>query len=180
MLELYLARQRLNQISYADPNQKLEVLEKAQQLYHRATLKGQIGWVWSKLSGRSRALLDLNTVLAQHHVVGRYSGGTRVVRVEDIRGSVDRPNDFDRNFNPRQAYTERRWVNLAVAWLNGVTLPPVKLIQVGDDYFVEDGHHRVSVARALGQDYLEAEVTVWAVRPNRQRNLAPCLCGAMG
>jgi hypothetical protein len=40
-------------------------------------------------------------------------------------------------------------------------LPPVELIQVGDVFFVRDGHHRVSVARAMGQEYAEAEVTIW-------------------
>jgi hypothetical protein len=38
---------------------------------------------------------------------------------------------------------------------------PVQLIQVGAEYYVRDGHHRVSVTRALGQDTIEAEVTVW-------------------
>jgi hypothetical protein len=42
-------------------------------------------------------------------------------------------------------------------------LPPVELIQVGDLYFVRDGHHRISVARAVGQRYIEAEVTAWQV-----------------
>jgi hypothetical protein len=40
-------------------------------------------------------------------------------------------------------------------------LPPVELIQVGDVYFVRDGHHRISVARMMGQDSIDAEVTVW-------------------
>jgi len=39
----------------------------------------------------------------------------------------------------------------------------VELIQVGDVYFVRDGHHRISVARALGQRDVEAEVTLWQV-----------------
>jgi hypothetical protein len=45
----------------------------------------------------------------------------------------------------------------------GAKLPPVALIQVGDVYFVKDGHHRISVARALGQVEIEAVVTVWHV-----------------
>jgi hypothetical protein len=42
-----------------------------------------------------------------------------------------------------------------------VALPPVQLIEVNGCYFVRDGHHRVSVARMLGQLEIEAEVTVW-------------------
>jgi hypothetical protein len=42
-----------------------------------------------------------------------------------------------------------------------VVLPPVDLIQLGDVYLVKDGHHRISVAKALGQEVIDAEVTVW-------------------
>jgi ParB-like chromosome segregation protein Spo0J len=40
---------------------------------------------------------------------------------------------------------------------------PVELIQVGGTDYIVDGHHRVSVARALGYDYINAEITVWQV-----------------
>lgn len=43
----------------------------------------------------------------------------------------------------------------------GVKLPPVALIQVGEVYFVEDGHHRISVAKLWGEHEIEAEVTIW-------------------
>jgi hypothetical protein len=39
----------------------------------------------------------------------------------------------------------------------------VELIQIGEVYFVQDGHHRISVARALGQRTIEAQVVVWQV-----------------
>jgi hypothetical protein len=42
-------------------------------------------------------------------------------------------------------------------------LTPVELIQVGDVYFVRDGHHRISVAQAMGQKAIDAEVTVLEV-----------------
>jgi hypothetical protein len=42
-------------------------------------------------------------------------------------------------------------------------LPPVSLVQVGDEYFVRDGHHRISVAKAFGQETIEARVAVWEV-----------------
>ena len=37
------------------------------------------------------------------------------------------------------------------------------LVQVGDIYFVRDGHHRISVAQALGQTDIDARVTIWQV-----------------
>jgi hypothetical protein len=56
-----------------------------------------------------------------------------------------------------------RWLRVAAARDQGKVLPPVVLVQVGDVYFVRDGHHRISVARALGQLDIEAEATVWHV-----------------
>lgn len=52
---------------------------------------------------------------------------------------------------------------MAVARQQGKALPPVRLVQVGDLYFVRDGHHRISVARALGQQDIKARVTIWQV-----------------
>ena len=54
-------------------------------------------------------------------------------------------------------------MNVATARTMRAILPPVELIQIGDIYFVRDGHHRVSVARAMGQEHIEAEVTLWKV-----------------
>jgi hypothetical protein len=56
-----------------------------------------------------------------------------------------------------------RWLSVAAARDQGKGLPPVVLVQVGDVYFVRDGHHRIAVARALGQLDIEAQVTVWHV-----------------
>jgi ParB-like chromosome segregation protein Spo0J len=44
------------------------------------------------------------------------------------------------------------------AFLQSKPLPPVQVVQVEEDYFVIDGHHRVSAARQLGVSYLEARV----------------------
>jgi len=52
-------------------------------------------------------------------------------------------------------------MGIAAARQMGRTLPPVELIQIGDLYFVRDGHHRISVARGMGQEHIDAEVTVW-------------------
>ena len=54
---------------------------------------------------------------------------------------------------------------MAQAKLDGTVLPPVELIQVGDIYFVRDGHHRISVARALGEEYIDAEIILENAHP---------------
>jgi hypothetical protein len=90
----------------------------------------------------------------------RYAG-RRSVRLDDIRGTEGRAQGFDAKFYPVNDETRQRWQSVASAVDEGVALPPVQLIQVGADYYVRDGHHRVSVGRALGQEVIEAEVTVW-------------------
>ncbi len=49
--------------------------------------------------------------------------------------------------------------NIVVAHLKEITLPPIKVYKVGDFYFVRDGNHRVSVARQLGMEFIDAEIT---------------------
>jgi hypothetical protein len=82
------------------------------------------------------------------------------VQISKIKGSEGRSDDFDCDFNPIQTRTIHRWMSVATARYEGMSLPPVELIQVDEDYFVRDGHHRISVARAFGEVYIDAEVTV--------------------
>lgn len=92
----------------------------------------------------------------------RSYAGSKTVAVKDIHGTIDRDGDFDYNFTPLKRANELRWTKVATAMLNGIELPPIELIQVGDHYFVKDGHHRISVARALGFGYIDAMVEVWS------------------
>jgi hypothetical protein len=132
-------------------------------LYRRARSQGRRGRLGSALRGDSGHLLDLAEVEATCPVQARFHAGARSVPLDLIRGSEGRSNDFDRSFRPLQNHTRGRWVGIAVAQSQGRVLPLVELIQVGDVYFVRDGHHRISVAQALGQVAIDAEVTVWQV-----------------
>lgn len=82
-----------------------------------------------------------------------------------IKGSEGRSGDFDCDFNPMNTRTIDRWMSVAVARSSGDTLPLVELIQLGADYYVRDGHHRISVARALGEEYVDAMVIVLELEP---------------
>jgi hypothetical protein len=132
-------------------------------LYQRALDQGRRGQLWSMLTGRARCLFDLASVEASHKVHGRYEAGLQTVSIEQIQGSEGRAQDYDRDFRPLKHHTRERWLSVARARKQGRSLPPVALIQVGDIYFVQDGHHRISVARALGQKDIEASVIVWQV-----------------
>jgi hypothetical protein len=107
-------------------------------------------------------LFDLN-MIAPNQVRGRRYGGIQSVAISQICGSMGRTGDFDHRFHPLDDRLRSRWISVAMARSQYVPLPPVSLVQVGDCYFVEDGHHRISVARALGESAIDAEVTVWDV-----------------
>jgi hypothetical protein len=137
-------------------------------LYANQMVKGYFRRGIESIRRKSTQLADLNAFLHDHPVQGSHYEGVHSVSVEQIRGSEGRKNDFDRFFNPIHERTRSRWMSVARARLAGKELPPVELIQVGDEYFVRDGHHRISVARALGERYLDARITKFEVLPVRQ------------
>jgi hypothetical protein len=80
------------------------------------------------------------------------------VPIDCIRGSEGRTEDFDDTFHPLHDRMRSRWLNVASMRLAGEGLPSVELIHSCGRYFVRDGHHRISVAKALGEAYIDAEV----------------------
>lgn len=84
--------------------------------------------------------------------------GHQRVALDQIMGSSGRYHDFDLAYYPRRKSSDNRWVNIAKAKYQGAELPPVLLYKVGEAYFVEDGNHRVSVARVYGVKYIRANV----------------------
>lgn len=135
----------------------------ASRLYHKAHARALLGKAGSALVGRSRRLFNLSDVRAACRVHSQHYAGIRAVPIRQIRGSEGRCGDFDASFRPLKEHNKERWIGLAVAQQLGVVLPPVELIQVGDVYFVRDGHHRVSVAQAMGQKAVDAEIVVLEV-----------------
>ncbi len=117
---------------------------------------------FQQLLGRTaQPLRCLDEVLAAHNLSHRYHAGTRAIAIDQIHGTLNRSSDFDTDFHPLNHAAKNRWQRVASAMLNGISLPPIEVIQVGDTYFVKDGHHRISVARALGLRYLDAVVEIW-------------------
>lgn len=111
-------------------------------------------------SGDLDVLLPFDEVVAALGRRGETRLGLRTVDLDHIVGSVDRVAGFDRQFRPTSDQARRRFERLAAAIRRGESLPPVDLLQVGDVYFVQDGHHRVAVMRALGLEVVEARVTL--------------------
>jgi hypothetical protein len=134
---------------------------RAKNLFERALRTGRRKRYWANMRGQSRALRSLDAVQCDARITHRHYVGTQTVPLSAIAGSVDKATGFDVDFLPSSDHSENRWVHVATAMLRGLTLPPVELIQVGETYFVVDGHHRISVAHSLDHTHVDAVVTVW-------------------
>jgi uncharacterized ParB-like nuclease family protein len=127
----------------------------------------------AQLSGRSGDLLSFDEVREQLHL----SEPTADARLQEIPlhkivGSVGRYRDFNRAFLPRAQVDPARWAR--IERLQGRTgLPPIDVFQVGDVYFVRDGNHRVSVARARKHKTILARVIEIPVRVSLEPGLSP-------
>jgi hypothetical protein len=96
------------------------------------------------------------------HALGRRGErwlGVRTISVDSIVGSVEARRDFDRRFRPTSNRVRPRWEGLGLAARRGAPLPPIEVYRVGTLHFVADGHHRVSIAHATGQNLIDAYVT---------------------
>lgn len=129
----------------------------AVELWKRSAGEGQLRRIWRRLLGRCTCLHTLEDA-GQH---GQHTLRRQDVEIASIVGSEGRANDFDSAFAPLSLHTRDRWASVARARREGRALPPVLLIKTADGYYVRDGHHRISVARALGEEFIEAEVVSW-------------------
>jgi len=132
----------------------------------------------SRLASRVRFEADdVSHMLPFEEVVGalgatsRTSMGEQVIPLDQIVGTVDRRRgDFDRSFRP-SPNTRGRWERIAEARKRGEAMPPIDVFQIGDLYFVQDGHHRVSVARAMGDKDINANVVEVRTKLGANRSL---------
>lgn len=134
---------------------------RAHQMYQRAVRAARFRAFLGKVLRRPARLADMEEAERAVAISARSSSGLQIVPVKDIRGSSGRSTDFDAHFRPLNENTRDRWLSIATAMLGGVSMPPVDLVRIGDAYFVRDGNHRVSVCRAMKQDFIDAEVVVW-------------------
>ncbi len=104
-------------------------------------------------------MLPFDEVVAALGRTGERRLGLQVIQLDSIVGTVDRSREFDRRFRPTSGQVRERWQRLALAQRRGESVPPIEVYRVGDMHFVLDGHHRVSVAHALGLKTIDAYVT---------------------
>ena len=138
--------------------QPSDIDSRVHQDFARARSKSFLRELWALLRGKRNTLLSYDEVKERLRIGGPIHRGVRTVEVAKIVGSVNRYRDFDQAFLPARNSLADRWQRVDRAFYEDVSLPPVVLYKVGDIYFVVDGHHRVSVAREQGQEFIDAEV----------------------
>jgi uncharacterized ParB-like nuclease family protein len=113
------------------------------------------------LTRRSRRLLSLDHVLEAAGLEGKAFGGVQEIPLSKVVGSAAsdaKAADFDPGFLPINRRMRERWTRIYTAMVEGDELPPIDVYRLDDTYYVIDGHHRVSVARSLGRDLINARV----------------------
>ena len=113
------------------------------------------------LTGRVPRLRSMEPMLKAAGVEARAAGGVREIPLDKIAGSVApdaKTGDFDTAFLPLNRRMRERWTRIYQAMVEGDELPPIDVYKVDDKYYVIDGHHRVSVARNLHRDTINARV----------------------
>jgi len=112
--------------------------------------------LWAKLSGRKTNLAVFPEEAPEKSPNRRFLS-VQEIPVNQIIGTLNRQSDFDHRFRPLNKYLQDRWVSAYLA-LQSESWEPILAHKVGENYYVEDGHHRVSVAQALGLAFIPAKV----------------------
>jgi hypothetical protein len=101
--------------------------------------------------------------------------GVREILVQEIVGTISRQADFDHQFRPLNNYLRERWVNAYIS-AEREGWSPILVHKVGENYYVEDGHHRVSIAQSLGMAFIPAKVWEYPCLATEPRRCQPEPC----
>ncbi|MDY6847287.1 MAG: universal stress protein [Chloroflexota bacterium] len=142
-------------------NENVVEYARAIEDFRAARAKARLQRLWASVTGKSDELLQYDEITRKMHVEGLSSKGIKEIPVEAIVGSVNRYQDFDRDFLPLRDEDVERWarVKAAMTTPGSPGLPPIRVYKIGEAYFVMDGNHRVSIAKQMGIEKLEAHVT---------------------
>lgn len=129
------------------------------QAFDNARRRAFFARVINTIRGRPTELLSFEEIRARLRIHVEHYRGLHDVPLAQIAGSVGRFHQFTREFLPRRAESRERWSRIYAEAIGLRGLPPIEVYQIDDVYFVRDGNHRVSVARQLGLDTIQAHVT---------------------
>ena len=167
-------------------NFKTNVYIQSEAEFNRAKLNGFWEMVGSVLTSRQKYLQPFN-LKADPFRIGRMTSlGVQDISINEIVGSVGRSQDFTRRFLPRlnSESGKERWRAIYILAVTGKGFPPIEVYKIDQTYFVKDGHHRVSVAKHLGWDTIQAQVTAlspsvtenFEEQPQLSLSQGGCLC----
>lgn len=129
--------------------------------FNRAKVKGFLEMMLGLITGHNMHLLSFDEVIKKLNLKEAAYLGVQDIPLENIAGSTGRYEDFTRHFLPRSGNEreKERWRNIYTLAETGKGFPPIDVYKIDQVYFVKDGNHRVSVARALGWETIQAHVT---------------------
>lgn len=126
--------------------------------FYKAKKRARFQSLMGTLTWKNTELLSLYEVTKIIKPTSETYLGMQTIRVDKIIGSEGRYHDFSSAFYPKKEMLRRRWTSVDQAVMNDVILPPISVFSLGGWYFVRDGNHRVSVAKAQGVEFIDAEV----------------------
>jgi nucleotide-binding universal stress UspA family protein len=127
--------------------------------FYEARRKASLKEIIARITGEQIELFSYEEI---RQTLRAYEGNKKTLKeipLDAIIGSVGRYTDFTKGFLPRRDSDLTRWAIVMEKTTDSEGLPPIEVYQLGDAYFVQDGNHRVSVARELGGTYIQAYVT---------------------
>jgi len=136
------------------------VLIDAQTAFARQRRRRRADRVLGRLRRRAGHLVALEDALGAAAPSNRRPAGLEAIPLDSIVGTAEpaKARVFDRCFRVPES-SRRRWESLWMASRRGSSIPPISVFRIAGEHFVDDGHHRVSVAHALGMVAIDAEVT---------------------
>jgi len=119
----------------------------------------------------SQAVKNFGEDQAREDAYDARARGLRTVPLDRIVGSVGRYMDFDKQFRMRGHLPSERLERVKQAMREGRPLPPVKLYQIKEEYYVLDGNHRIAAAKEMGHDDILAKIVEFVPSQNSLENI---------
>ncbi len=128
--------------------------------FQRARQQAVLQQLLARFRGEGPSLLPFKEIEQHLRATGEtVNHGAQEIPLKKIVGSVSRYKDFTGSFLPNRDADQERWAELRAAMDDMVGVPPIEVYQIGDAYFVQDGNHRVSIARSMDSKTITAYVT---------------------
>ena len=128
--------------------------------FNLARRRARFESILSALNWKSTSLFSLYEVTSLIRPVSETYKGIYPIELKRIIGSENRYMDFSHNFMPKNNHLRSRWQHLDLVMHKNEEWPPISVYEITGWYFVRDGNHRVSVAKANGAEYIDAEIVV--------------------